>query len=293
MSNRPVNAITSLCLLLGWWIGAAAGATAAETTAVPGGLYEYSPLQPGASAAYEGRPVLVIDGSALVGIPIGAKLGRHSLRITDPEGRSVNHEFTVVAKQYPEQRITISNERMVNPEQQDIERILRETAMMRDQYFAFTSFAGPIRPFVKPVSGITSSPFGYRRILNDQPRDPHSGLDIAADRGTPVAAPAPARVSLTGEFFFNGNTVFLDHGQGLITMYCHLSEITVAEGDRVDRGDIIGLVGATGRATGPHLHWSVSLNGNRVDPEQVISVLAAGNHATVGIEAESAPATLD
>jgi murein DD-endopeptidase MepM/ murein hydrolase activator NlpD len=131
-----------------------------------------------------------------------------------------------------------------------------------------------IRPFIKPVSGVTSSPFGHRRILNDQPRSPHSGLDIAASTGTPVAAPAPGTVTITGEFYFNGNTVFLDHGQGLITMYCHLSEIKVTEGTQIERGEILGLVGATGRVTGPHLHWSVSLNGHRVDPELAIAVLS-------------------
>ena len=243
--------------------------------AVPGGLFAYSPVTEGSSVTYVGRPVLVIGNSALIGIPISADPGTHSLKISDPTGQTTKHEFSVVAKQYPEQRITIANKRMVNPEPQDLERIRRESALMREQYLSFSELAPGVRPFVKPVQGITSSPFGRRRILNDQPRNPHSGLDIAADHGVPVAAPAPATVSLTGEFFFNGMTVFLDHGQGLVTMYCHLSEIEVDTGDVVTRGHIIGLVGATGRATGPHLHWSVSLNGYRVDPEQVISMLAA------------------
>lgn len=255
-----------------------------QTTAVPGGLYAYPRVPAGASVLYRDRPVLVMDNIALVGIPISAEPGTHFLQVTDSTGTTERHGFVVVAKQYPEQRLTIANKRMVNPEPQDLERIHGESASMREQYLSFSPTAAAtrsasLRPFLKPVAGITSSPFGRRRILNDQPRNPHSGLDIAAAQGTPVAAPAPGTVSLTGDFFFNGKTVFLDHGQGLITMYCHLSEIEVADGTAVARGDTLGLVGATGRATGPHLHWSVSLNGYRVDPEQVISVLAAQSGA--------------
>ncbi|MCZ6708785.1 MAG: peptidoglycan DD-metalloendopeptidase family protein [Gammaproteobacteria bacterium] len=271
MSTRPVDSIACQILQL-WCIWAAAAW--AQADAVPGGLYIYSPSQQLTGAKYRDRPVLIIDGRALVGIPLSAQPGTHVLAITSSAGGIINHEFSVLAKQYPEQRLTIANQRMVDPEPLDLERIGRESASMGNRYLSFSELSEDVRPFVKPVDGVTTSGFGRRRILNDQPRNPHSGLDIAADHGTPVAAPAPASVSLTGDFFFNGNTVFLDHGQGLVTMYCHLSEIEVAEGDRVDRGQIIGLVGATGRATGPHLHWSVSLNGYRVDPEQVISVLA-------------------
>jgi murein DD-endopeptidase MepM/ murein hydrolase activator NlpD len=245
--------------------------------AVPGGLYAFGPVPPASQVRFDDRRVLVVDDTALVGIPLSAAPGTHSLTVTDPSGESVSHQFEVVAKQYPEQRLTIANRKMVNPDPQDLERIRSESAQMREQYLSFTEALQRLRPFLKPVDGVTSSPFGRRRILNDQPRSPHSGLDIAAGQGTPVGAPAPARVSLTGDFYFNGKTVFLDHGQGLVTMYCHLSEISVEPGDAVERGATIGLVGATGRATGPHLHWSVSLNGNRVDPELVISALAAGD----------------
>ncbi len=133
-------------------------------------------------------------------------------------------------------------------------------------YKLFTKNEDPILTLAMPAEGPYSSAFGLKRFFNDQPRAPHSGLDIAAPDRSPIKAAAKGKVTAVGDYFFNGNTVIIDHGHGLSTMYCHMSKIDVKVGDQVDLGQQIGLVGATGRVTGPHLHWGVSLNNQRVDP---------------------------
>jgi murein DD-endopeptidase MepM/ murein hydrolase activator NlpD len=223
-----------------------------------------------ASARYRDKKVLVVDiggtASAVVGLSLGTKPGRHFLRASTAAGDTLQIGFDVQLKSYAEQRITIKDKRKVTPEKRDMERITRESRLIKKALRHWSDTGEVDLTFELPVDGPTSSPFGLRRFFNDQPRKPHSGLDIAAAEGTPIRAPAPGTVIETGDYFFNGKTVFIDHGRGLVTMYCHMSAIDIEPGIRVASGDIIGRIGMTGRVTGPHLHWGVSLNDARVDP---------------------------
>ena len=207
---------------------------------------------------------------AVVGIPLSAKPGTHNLLVknnsTNSEASSLKMPFTVHEKEYQSQYITITNKRHVNPDKKDLDRIKKEKSEMVAAFKNWKAEPDDVTEFILPTQGRFSSPFGLRRFFNNEPRNPHSGLDIAAPEGTPAISPAQGSVVVTGNYFFNGNTVLVDHGQGLITMYCHLSEIHVNKGQKIKAGDTLGLVGKTGRATGPHLHWSVSLNNTRVDP---------------------------
>lgn len=215
---------------------------------------------------YQGKPTLVIreDGQhwiAIIGIPLATRPGEQQIEV---DGHL--REFRVKAREYRAQHITLKNQRHVTPNPQDLRRIERELAEQTAAYRQFSPRQPSNLLFDRPVEGPLSSPFGLRRFFNGEERNPHSGLDFAAKTGTPVRAPAAGQVILTGDYFFNGKTVFVDHGQGLISMFCHLSKVDVKVGDQLKRGDILGKVGATGRATGPHLHWNVSLNDARVDP---------------------------
>jgi len=241
------------------------------TNAVPGGLI-IVPLKVNSQKAprvyFNKNRVLVKkirqQWLAVIGIPLSAKPGTHTLQIKGQKNTSLS--FVVKAKRYPEQHITLKNKRMVNPYKKDLERIYHEKSIIVAALKYWRDDDANLSPFLQPVTGRLSSPFGMRRFFNGQPRKPHSGIDIAAPQGTPVYAPANARVIAVGNYFFDGKTVFLDHGEGLITMYCHLNRIDVKKGDVLKRGDKFATVGMTGRVTGPHLHWGVSLNDARVDP---------------------------
>lgn len=261
------QSLTSLVICFALLIGWALPATTvfANATSVPGGIYAWSVPAGASDIRFQNNPVFVVDQTALVGIPIRQALGPAQITFVY-EGQDQTHTFEIVDKRYTEQRITLQNKEMVSPNPKQLERIRAESKRQRAIYAMVSAPMDLSTGFSMPLEGITTSLYGHRRFFNDQPRSPHSGLDIAAPTGTPIVAPAQARVALVDDLYYNGKSVFLDHGQGLITMYCHLSEQTVSTGELVQQDQVIGLVGATGRVTGPHLHWSVSLNGYRIDP---------------------------
>jgi murein DD-endopeptidase MepM/ murein hydrolase activator NlpD len=260
-------------LLFSVGIHAASAETALPVESrVPGGI-AYVEV-PGADLAphvtFDGRRCAVVRKKdqwiAVVGIPLAAKVGAHTLKVSTPE-TTVDVPFTVTDKQYRTQKLTIKNQRQVDPNPDDLRRIQQEQKRSDTALSLFTDSGLPALSLASPVKGVRSDSFGSRRIFNGQPRSPHSGMDIAAPTGTPIHAPAAGKVVESGDFFFNGNTLYIDHGYGLVTMYCHLDSIAVKAGDVVAAGEVIGKVGATGRVTGPHLHWGVALNRAMVDPK--------------------------
>ncbi len=264
-----------LCALL--FTLSAEAAALPRALAVPGGV---AIIELGESAqkpdAYYGKREVMVkhDGQqwlALVGLPLTTKPGTHTLRLFQQPGKATTLTFKVNDKRYEEQHITLKNKRMVDPTAEDLKRIRGEQARSRKAFASWDKSRGAQLDFLTPVSGRLSGTFGKKRFFNEQPRSPHSGLDIAAARGTPVQAPAAGKVIETGNYFFNGNTIFIDHGEGLVTMYCHLDTIGVTKGQEVKQGEVIAQVGMTGRVTGPHLHWSVSMNNSRIDPALFLS----------------------
>jgi len=263
--------LTLLCSLpLSWPAFAVPVDALPDSLAVPGGVAVLPTGMQAVSARYRDSRVLLaqFDGLqyAVIGIPLSARPGTHALELRDEAGGNSTLNFTVTDKQYVEQRLTITNERQVNPNNEDMVRINQESAEMNAAFSRWDESLQPVLRMRAPTEGVRSSSFGLRRFFNDQPRAPHSGMDIAAPEGTPIVAPAPGVIVATGHYFFNGNTIILDHGHGLISLYCHMNTIDVAVGDRVETGQQIGAVGQTGRVTGPHLHWSINLNNVRVDP---------------------------
>jgi murein DD-endopeptidase MepM/ murein hydrolase activator NlpD len=262
--------------------------TVAAATTVPGGvaLVPVGPAtQPAPVVDYAGRRVMVLqqggDWIAVAGVALSVSPGEEQLMLRDAGGQSRTVPFTVIDKKYTEQHLKVPPAQ-VNLSKRDLARVQREQARIRLAMQAFTA-PSPVTAasaaaaagsadaraalqLLPPVDGRRSSSFGLRRFFNDEARNPHSGMDIAALTGTPIRAAADGKVVDTGNYFFNGNTVLIEHGQGLITMYCHLSAIGVKVGERIQRGAVLGRVGATGRVTGAHLHFGVALNRVFVDP---------------------------
>lgn len=262
-----------LLALLLFWPALLSAAALPRSEPVPGGVavvpLSVTGSNPAPAAHYNGQRVLVLRDEerwlALVGIPLSAKPGPQTLRVTSG-AKTFSQRFTVQGKTYPSQHLTITDRRKVTPTQEDLARIERETGEINAALAVWSDAPDVELEFIPPAEGPRSSAFGLRRFFNGEARKPHSGLDFAAPLGAPVVAPAPGRVIRVGDYFFNGNTVFLSHGQGLITLYSHLSRVDVREGQQVRRGETLGAVGMSGRATGAHLHWGVSLNRALVDP---------------------------
>jgi murein DD-endopeptidase MepM/ murein hydrolase activator NlpD len=243
-----------------------------QARVVPGGV---AVLALGAAASaprvsYNGEPVLVVGDAtqwrAVVGIPLSAAPGAAAVQVERPGGAAARRvSFTIAPVKYAEQRLEVAPGK-VDLAPDDLARYERERVHLAAVAATHSEMPPATLRLLQPTAGTRSSSFGLRRFFNNQARNPHSGMDIAAPTGTPVVAPAAGRVIDTGDYFFNGNTVWLDHGGGLLTMFCHLETIAVKPGDLVVAGERIATVGATGRVTGPHLHWSVSLNRAMVDP---------------------------
>jgi len=239
---------------------------------VPGGVALVRIEAPDGDAprvTLDGAPVMVLREDdhwlAVVGVPLDTKPGKLKLAIERHAAAPASLELAIKPKQYVVQRLRVAPG-MVELSAEDLARANRERPQLQAALATFSDAPPPTLRLLQPVPGSRSSSYGLRRVFNGQPRSPHTGMDIAAPSGAPVVAPARGTVLLTGNYFFNGNTVILDHGQGLITMYGHLSAIDVKPGDVVETRAVIGKVGATGRATGPHLHWAVELNRTMVDP---------------------------
>jgi len=243
-----------------------------QTDPVPGGIV-ILPLGINGSASpevlFDGTRTTVVRGNqqewlAVIGLPLSMKAGTHIAYMQDG-GQQIPLEFSVLDKQYETQHLTIKNKRKVEPNKEDLDRIWKERKKKKAALNNWDD-KKPELSFIKPVEGRTSSQFGLKRFFNGKPRNPHGGLDIAASEGTPIRAPADGIVLIADDFFFSGNVVYLDHGEGVITYYAHMKEHKVKPGDRVQQGEVIGLVGMTGRVTGPHLHWGVYLNQTAVNP---------------------------
>ncbi len=273
-----MNRVTRFVLVAAL-MSAAGGVGAAELRldgrSIQGGLI-VGQAAPGARVAVDGRAVRVApDGKFLIGF--GREAGPSAmLTVTWPDGTLERRTLNIAPRTYDIQRIDGLPDRQVTPSPEDLVRIQQDSARIAAARQRDTAEPLFVSGFAWPASGVISGVYGSQRILNGHPRQPHFGVDIAAPSGTPVAAPADAIVAMIDEaMFFTGKTVMLDHGHGLTSVFAHLSEIAVGDGERVGKGQIVGRLGATGRVTGAHLHWGMALFGVQLDPALLLPPMPA------------------
>ncbi len=239
------------------------------------------------SALFEDKKLSLIsfDGinySTLFGIDMDKKPGEYSIRFkaSSPNNDVVREtEFTVLPRKYRVEKLSLP-EKMVAPDPATLRRTKREGLMLRNVFVKNKKTRFWNGEFMLPVDGTVTNNFGARRILNGVKKNPHTGVDVKAFKGKKVVSPNAGRVALVDNLYYGGKTVIIDHGQGLYTSYMHLSKILVNHGEEVKKGETIGLVGATGRATGPHLHWSARLNYARVDPVSLLELFDDNTHGS-------------
>ncbi len=236
-----------------------------------GGLV-FGMAEAGSKVALEGKAVRVSpDGLFILGFARDAKK-QWSLSITSPSGKAENRLLEITPRKFNIQRIDGLPTRKVTPNPVDVARIKEDNKGIGRVRRLDTGTSFFMSGISWPLKGRISGVFGSQRILNGKPRSPHNGVDIAAPSGTPIISPADGIIALVHQdMFYTGKTMMIDHGHGLSTVYAHMSEIGVTEGQPVKKGDTLGKVGQTGRATGPHLHWGMSLFSTHLDP-----ALAAG-----------------
>lgn len=288
MRVRTVTTLIALASAVAWLDAAAAAALRVTVTA--------RALQPGEVARLDiqsDRPIAALSATAfdkplpltptgdgrwraILGIDLDITAGPHDVTfdLRDAAGHhtSQTETLTVEAKSFPTRTLKV-DPRFVQPPPAAQRRIERD----RERLAAAFAKSAPAplfeRPFVMPLKTSVISQFGVRSVFNGELRQPHSGADLASPSGTPIHAPNAGRVVLAGDLYFTGNTVVIDHGVGLYSLLAHMSKIAVREGEAIERGALVGNVGATGRVTGPHLHWTVRLDGARVDPISLIFAL--------------------
>ncbi|WP_024890647.1 M23 family metallopeptidase [Luteimonas huabeiensis] len=274
MRRAALRALAALAATL--LLGAAAARTAQDDrvvfpAAVQQGALVIGKVPPGSRVEYAGRTLRVTGyGSVALGIGRDAQ-GPAQVTVTRPDGRAETVSIRIDPRDWPLQRVDGVPPATVDPPPAIAERIRREQAQVSAQRSRNDDRADFAQRFIQPVEGRISGRFGRARVYNGRPGSPHSGMDIAAPAGTPVKAPAGGIVTFAApDLYLTGGTVLLDHGHGISSNFLHLSRLDVRVGDRVEQGQVIGAVGATGRATGPHLHWGMNWFDVRIDPQLVL-----------------------
>lgn len=276
MIGYPIQPVPILAVLFVFCGFGAQADTIVEGNFVQGGIV-IGQVQPGAEVEMAGRRIRVSpEGWFLLGFGRNEK-PNVVLKIKHDSGESEEQVLTVKGRQYSVQHIDGLPPSKVSPSAADLERIKSENALISQVRLHDDPRTDFLEDFDWPLGGRISGVFGSQRILNGKPKRPHYGVDIAAPTGTPVKAPAPGKVTLVHtDMFYTGGTINLDHGHGLTSIFIHLSKIFVAEGQQISRGELIGEVGATGRATGPHLHWGMNWFKARIDPELLVGEMPGG-----------------